>query len=326
MRMFIVLCLASLGVHRLWNYEAIFQRPRQWVNGFAPLACPPCNAFWVAAAVAAAAWWTVHLPWWQAVGFPLAAYPILRTAVWLYSQPDIAQMLTLSGARASQAPSATWSGNAPVALLGTQQSGQLQHAVKPSDPSTGCTSCGEKRKAYTAERERTDVFKRRVVILAPNANVLEAAVNLAAAIAARHADALVQIWMTHGMQPIKPLLYPNTEYRFALPAVSPMAVTESITAHTENLRNLLIWLGNATIVTVDIFQDHSQDALGKAVTIVSDLPAFGWLHLTSTPPLAPYTTKAYHVSALMTDAVAALEYVLPVPMPEQPASATQPPA
>ena len=309
MRIFLALVLVSIGVHRLWMYEAIFAPVRKLLGYFPPLTCPACVAWWIAAAVGTVAWYLDLIPVWAACGFPFAAYPFLRIAVWLYQQPEPEQLLS-----ALRAPSGSTAVSAPI-------SAAVPHTglapLRPANPAADCPTCAAKRDAYLAERSRTDAFTSRAILFTPTVRTLPQQVAFGLRLAKADAKRLVQLWIPPGMLPgVTPDAPSNFEFRVAM----PVGTTDQM---ADQIKTQLIWLGNATVVTFSLWEDPEQSALASAVRLVADLPAFGWLHVISGAAPSLATIPNQHVVATLAAAFSVMEQgVQPIPMPTQTSTPT----
>src|SRR6056297_1939704 len=114
-----VVILATLGLHRLWTHEQIFQPLRSYAKKLPkylnkPFTCPPCSAFWVAALVS----YSVYFgpAYWQPLFWALAAYFPARLMLMVY----------------------------PLLQAKGMRSHPVMSKPKPK-PQGGCKSCGQKR-------------------------------------------------------------------------------------------------------------------------------------------------------------------------------------
>lgn len=93
----IEMILFAIGIHRLWLYEDIFERPRQMIivatgGGFKPLTCPPCFAFWALfiAYLIYEPLLDLDITVVNAMVWGVTYYPVIRFVVWLqHNVPDV---------------------------------------------------------------------------------------------------------------------------------------------------------------------------------------------------------------------------------------------
>lgn len=268
--------LIALALHRLWNMEEIFAPLRALVSGFKPLACSSCNAFWVSVPVAYVAYVLGRMDLVSALFFPFTTYPLLRLAAWAYAQPWSTLFPHASG---DEAP---WMsvGQMPPASAAPAQSTPAPApvvAIRPADPSSGCASCDEKKKAVMAERTRTDGYKQRVVqIIADNRMLLTAVDD--ASVLAGDTSRLVQMWippsLTAMLAPLAAKLPQNVELRPLLPEQQADNLSDRLDT---TLTNGLIWLGNASVITYGLI-DESSGLWEVILRKVGAIRAFAWVH------------------------------------------------
>jgi hypothetical protein len=270
----LLLLLSVITVHRVWNYEQIFQPIRQKFQRFKVATCPACNAFWIGFGLIFA-WWGARklgleqpARWGMGV---LACYAAIRFVTGFYSFVGI------------------------VSHWFIRPSGQHQHppAVPPS-PSQKST-CAQRKQALLDQQRKNLTFDKRVVLLTTLGN-FEASYSLSSVIL-DHARALamtqpkckVEVWV---MQTAHDALWPddmpvNVELRKVVPSVSWRInhVDEKAKGIWKNgvLRELML-LGNATIFTHDLlFQEHFQTA-AAALHEIGALKGFKWFHVAHSGP------------------------------------------
>lgn len=142
--------LACISIHRLWNFEAVFEPSRRFLRAYLPpfeifrkpLLCHACNAFWIpvvllpllvlADAGLAPAWYALAL---------LAAYTPIRLALWFQEQAAHLAGMARAG----------------VLLLG--------QSVRVPTPEE-CPDCAAKKQALVDRAARLRKYKRRVVVMA----------------------------------------------------------------------------------------------------------------------------------------------------------------
>ncbi len=199
---FLILALACLGAHRIWNYEEIFASVRNWMRpwNFKPLTCPVCNAFWIALCLATLQVLVNH-PAVHCFMLSLAVYPIVRSSVWLYARlpswvTAITHPLPHDPFAAAPAPelipteethkspsvapppytrstrSVTSTPELSPALMPTSSTGgrkKLGDTLKPPMPAPpvvpGCGSCAEKKAKAVQNQVEAQKYEKRVVIL-----------------------------------------------------------------------------------------------------------------------------------------------------------------
>ncbi len=257
---FIVYVLACIGVHRIWNFEDIFQPLRRrllvphnrrveagkW-SPLKALLCHACNAFWIALGIAAS---ILFAP------FPLvllaeksfAGYAVVRFALWSYAAiPPVFKILSKTRAEPSMAAKTTPTPAAAespdyqalpayktppyVLAMPPAEAAKLAHKPATEQKAIATTEvkdcgCNAKKKALVTEQSRAKEFERRVVLLTSLASFhpsysLVSVIFDQARMLAMNAKWLVQIWVHEGTD-LKdlPPLPENVEVRTIVPRVA----------------------------------------------------------------------------------------------------------
>jgi hypothetical protein len=288
----IILILACVGAHRIWNFEAIFTPLRGWLlprlqkEGYRrrfllnPVLCHTCNIWWIAAILTALHLFVGGIVV-EAFLLATAAYAPVRGVLWLYMylEPWIARRIGVSPV-AAPAP-------APVAPPRIVPVIDSSTPPQPTAEEGKCLTCEEKKTALVIKQGAILSYKRRVVLLTSLANFdpsysLSTAIVDQARMLARDTTVLVQIWVHIGTDLERaPRFPPNVEITPILPVVlwredvvDPVVVDNL----TSVIRQNLIRLGNATVITHDLLFQASYASLTAAIWQLAKLPGFGWLH------------------------------------------------
>jgi len=299
----IVLFLACAGVHRIWNFEAIFTPLRTWLLPrlqktttsrifLNPVLCHTCNIWWICLLLICLDLF-VGGPVVAAFRTPAAAYVPVRAVLWLYmyGAPALSKLLSVPPV-AAPAP-------APVALRKASDFKPVIPTTVDSStpaPTAGaagtpedvpCTTCEEKKANLLIKQGATLSYRRRIVLMTSLANFdpsysLSTAITDQARMLASNPAVLVQIWVHLGTNIAKaPAFPPNVEILPIIPAViwrddriDPVVVDQLVSVIRQNL----IKLGNATVITHDLLFQASYATLTAAIWQLSKLPGFGWLH------------------------------------------------
>lgn len=279
MELFFLIICAAIAIHRIWNYEVIFQEVRNFIMRNLPpkvsyvFMCSACNALWITIMVAAVA----HIPYTEVrvvlLGF--AAYPFVRLVMWGYT--NLERLFTRPLQNNVTTPSLK---NTPP------------HTEKQKEKS--CTSCEQQKENMVKEAQRVSVFEKRVVILTTLANfnasyslsscVLEQARSLAEA----RPNWLIQVWT---MQIADLSLWPadmpkNVEVKKIVPQIAwlndeynPKSTQIIINAISRNL----VALGNATVITHDILFQRSYLTFAAAIHLLK-IKHMQWWHQAHSGP------------------------------------------
>ncbi len=281
---FIIYALACIAAHRIWNFEAVFQGPREWLlryPGAKWLTCQVCNAFWVCLAVGIMAFGASTSAASSIFVQAMAAYSIVRAALWIYRI-------------ASHAEGSLKKTAAPIAV---RYVGEPAKGAKPPVASLSlkdftskkCDSCDQKRSAVQAEMSRVSPYERRVVLLttlsnfSPSYSVATCVLDQARMLA-QNEKWLVQIWIheNSNINELPPDLPANVEVRQIVPQIPWQAdtlVEEHMARLAGAVRSNLIRLGNATVITHDVMFVSSYASFAAAVHRIGNTPGFGWLHV-----------------------------------------------
>ena len=273
---FIVFILAAIAVHRIWNYEDIFDGARHFLMAWLPpwpgyvFVCKVCNAFWIGLGVA---FLTVIEHWaMKTVLLGLASYPIIRGLVWFYGQEF----------------------RLPASV-------PMPAAIKPAavttkeEPKHGCSECEKKKTNLQAEQKRVMAYDKRVVLMTTLANfnasysLSSCVLDQARALASVNPKWLIQIWV---LQVFDDSLWPkdmpaNVELRRVIPTVKWEndgydSKTAGLLAAT--VQRELITLGNADIITHDILFQRAYLNFAAAIHSIAGTRNFRWWHQAHSGP------------------------------------------
>lgn len=281
---FILLVLAAIAVHRIWNYELIFEPVRRlfpfmgWFGYM--LGCPVCNAFWICIGVAL----TTQLQHWgMTVAIQaLASYSVLRLVIAAY-HVKMPQGPLLAGMLERLLP-------APSAVKAEKET----KVTEPKAESVGCPECEKKKQDLIEEQKRVGSFKRRVVIMTtlsnfnPSYSVSTCVLEQARALATVNPDWLIQVWV---MQITNDALWPknmppNVELRKVIPSIKWMndaydPKAAGILAATVSRE--LVALGNADVITHDLLLQSAYLNFAAAIHSIK-LKGFNWWHQAHSGP------------------------------------------
>lgn len=279
---FIVFILAAVAVHRIWNYEDIFDRTRHFLFSWSPpllgyvFVCKVCNAFWIGLGIAFLSLldhWSV-----KAILQALAVYPILRGLVWFYSQNiDFKNLQApIIPQKETEKPSREPRGNAPKEVAGK------------------CTSCEKKKQEAQEEQQRVKVYNKRVVLMTTLSNfnasysVSSCVLDQARALALVNPKWLIQIWVLQIFNGELPASMPaNVELKKVIP-VLPWKndeynnKTAGILAAT--IQRELVALGNADIITHDVLFQRAYLNFAAAIHAIAGTRGFRWWHQAHSGP------------------------------------------
>jgi glycosyltransferase involved in cell wall biosynthesis len=298
----IILLLACAGVHRIWNFEAIFTPARTWLlprlqkPGIGryflnPVLCHTCNIWWICLLLIC-----LHM----FVGGPIvaaflttaAAYVPVRAVLWLYmyGAPALPKLLGIAAVVAPPpapvAPALRKAADFKPFSPPTIDSGTPPTAA-PTSEAAPCPTCEEKKAALLVKQGAVLSYRRRIVLMTSLANFdpsysLSTAIIDQARMLASNTAVLVQIWVHIGADLSKAPKFPaNVEILPIIPAViwrddriDPPVVDQLVSVIRQNL----IKLGNATVITHDLLFQASYATLTAAIWQLSKLPGFAWLH------------------------------------------------
>lgn len=273
---FLLLLLAALSLHRIWNYEDVAV-PMRALLPWKMFSCKVCNPAWIAAAVAGIGLALGLLAWPIALVFPFAAYLPIRSMVWVYDR--------IEGVPVSSVP-----------------------AVH-REPSKTCSGCAEKQADLAAQREKALAYKERVVILTAYTS-LSPQIAMLASVLAREKDRQVQVWLSAAATPealeaanrSQPQIGSNVVIRAVVPfapdeKVDQIADEKTVAQISGEIGMQLMTLGNAKVLTVDALYDPHLLPLAQALQQFSQTKAFAWVHFVSgafgwEPPTHPTIARA----------------------------------
>lgn len=275
--------LACIGVHRLWNFEAIFTSLRSSlmrIPGTKFALCHACNAFWICLLLALLVSFgneTIS----KGVLLTFAGYALVRGQLWLYQAVGWAEAWLRRGAiGGTVAGSSARTPPAPEALTRTPASA----GVTPP-----CASCADKKAVVLSDIADAKTFERRVVLLttlgdfSPSYSLTSVILDQARMLA-MNSRWLVQIWVHEGVDPkTAPADLPSNVR--IMPIVPRIRWRNDVIDETiapklaASLRQHLMRLGSATVITHDVLFQASYSTLAAAVWRISDTPAFAWLHV-----------------------------------------------
>lgn len=279
---FVILVLATIGVHHIWNWEEIFSSSREKIKDFTfwPLnkiaICPPCNAFWIAAGTSAFWYYVGYMP----ILAPFALFAIVRLFIWLHH-------ITAVGF--------TWLSNS-TALVQMQLVNKVRETPAPMQDSfkTECPTCKKGPEStfvqkVADEQARVLKYEKRVVIMTALASfpssysVAQCVLDQARAIGMQNPTWLVQVW---GMQQCQENgwedMPTNVELRKVIPLVAWNEDKEDAditrVVYDAVMRELL-QLGNAEVITHDLMFISWYINFAKAIHQIADLKGFRWWHV-----------------------------------------------
>lgn len=278
MEIFFLSVLAAIAIHRIWNYERIFEPLRQYVDVFTPswasyvFTCAACNGVWVAAAVAFLSQVSSPISYFFLCAF--AIYPFIRIAMWVYAHDE--RLFTRAPAIKAEMP-----------------------VVKPPEkPKEKCGSCEKKKADLSAEQKRLAAFEKRVVIITTLSNfnasysLSSCIIEQARSLALARKNWLVQVWT---MQITKDDHWPkdmpaNVELRNVVPHIhwandeyDPKAAGLLAAA----IGRELVAMGNADVITHDILFQASFINFAAAIHSIRNIKAMRWWHQAHSGPSSP---------------------------------------
>lgn len=275
---FLILVLAAVAVHRIWNYETVFDTARSFFIRVLPpwpsyaLTCRACNALWIGVGVA----FVGQIDHWAVATAltGLACYPILRGLVWAW---------------ASLPETLTW-GQRPQQALVSNVAGTASPKAEPA-----CATCEKKKESLQEEQARVLSYEKRVVLMTTLANfnasysVSTCVLDQARALATVRPKWLIQIWV---MQVFDESLWPkdippNVELRKIIPTVRFAADGyDSKTAGllSATVQRELVALGNADIITHDLLFQSSYLNFAAAIHAIGGTKGFRWWHQAHSGP------------------------------------------
>lgn len=314
---FVLFALACIGIHRIWNFEDIFQPLRRrllvphnrrveagrW-SPLKALLCHACNAFWIALSVSVVALTTPM----AAVTFierVFAGYAVLRFTLWTYTSiPAFLKQSAKSRVEVVAPPApvvvapAPHEPAAPPAALtappGKTQvfsAHEIEAAAKTAPVETAEVKdcgCNAKKKTLVDQQSRYRSYEKRVVLLTslgafhPSYSLVSVIFDQARMLA-MNTKWLVQIWV-HENTDLKdlPPLPANVEVCTVVPRVSwklDTVVESDRQLLLSMLRKQLFALGNATIISHDMLFISHYLTFAAAIHDFGQTKAFTWLHV-----------------------------------------------
>lgn len=280
MELFFLMTCAAIAIHRIWNYERIFETPRNYIKTFVPswlgyvFTCAACNALWIALLVVVLA--TLPFVSGKIILTGFAIYPFIRLTMW---GVDFVHSLS----------------RAPEERVFTQPQKNNTTIKTNEETHKKCSTCEQSKIDAVEENKRVSAFKKRIVIMTALSNfhasyslstcVIEQARSLALA----RKDWLVQVWV---MQITNDSLWPkdmpiNVELRKVVPQIGWSddkydAKAAGLLAAT--LGRELVALGNASIITHDILFQRSYLTFAAAIHSLSKLKGLYWWHQAHSGP------------------------------------------
>ncbi len=280
---FSLIALATLGAHRIWNYEDLFAWPRAFLSRRGlwakPLRCSACNGFWLAA-LFAGAWVATPEPW-RAVAFSaFACYPFLRAGVWLYPRIDD---IVLGKRSATEKPVA-----------------EASPAAAPSTSAPGCKTCGGVQK-LKEENTKNLSYEKRFVLMTmfndfkPSYSLTSVVLDQARMLAVNPKH-LVQVWVTSicDVSDVPADLPANVEIKKILPPIplpADLVDPKGKELFFGQVLHGLMVLGNATIITHDLLFITSYTTIAAAIhEKLGLINGFTWYHTCHSAPAAERPT------------------------------------
>ncbi len=281
MFMFFLLVLATIGVHRIYNYESLFSGVRRLIGArwyLKPIWCASCNPVWMAASLVAFQQVTPE-PWSTDTLMVLAAYPWIRLMVWVY----------LYAYTLLPTPTITLP-NPPV------EETKPEATVVPAKDCPGCTAGQKASQEIKKEQDKNLAYDRRFVLLTPMISDWSPSYSLASVILdqarmlAADEKNLVQVWVTtvcnlHGLPTDLPK---NVEIKKVLPPIPLTADHVDDKAKdiffSQVIPRLLV-LGNATIIAHDLLFVSSYLTIAACIhEKLAGIAGFKWFHFCHSAP------------------------------------------
>lgn len=284
---FIFLFLAAVAVHRIWNYELIFEPTRNFIRSVAPwggyvFICPACNALWICVGIVLIA--QIQHPSVPAIFQALSLYALVRLWMWasalkMPQGPLLGGFLERTEKKKETPPKAE----------------KKEPASAVAVPNQGCSDCEKKKANLQEEQKRILSYQRRVVIMTTLSNfnasysLSSCVLDQARALAVTNPNWLIQVWT---MQLTNDTLWPknmpgNVELRKVIPNVRWMddgydQKTAGLLAATVSRE--LVALGNADVITHDILFQRSFLNFAAAIHSIDKLKGFNWWHQAHSGP------------------------------------------
>ncbi len=290
---FFFLVFAVIGMHRVYNFEAIFEWWREFMkrrgSWATPLRCAACNAFWIAAACTALLYFQ---PIYGALLLtPFALYPWVRAALWSY-QTNFSFIPTQQGSTKNASE---------IAEIYSIPQSVIPHPV--STLPTGPVPIQPPSEALRIQHERYRAYDKRIVLMT-TFNDWKASYSLVSVVLdqarmlALNDRWFVQIWVnsTCTLDGVPTDLPSNVEIRKILPPISLANDVLDIKARDiicSQIIPALLILGNATVITHDIMFLASHVTFAAAIhDNIGKIQAFTWFHFCHSAPSAERPTHA----------------------------------
>ncbi len=290
---FVLIMLATIGAHRIFNYETLFSPVRSALQRWMPwntlLNCAACNAFWFGLLFLSISLWC-HPTTSRVILGTCAIYPIVRACVWVYAHAHLVEALRPGAVIAPQIASPVIT-SIPAGGIATFQS----PVVSPAQPPP-CRTCQSKEKseAIRKEQERYLSYEKRIVIMTtfsdwnPSYSLTSVVLDHARMLAANERW-LVQIWVnTTCTLDSLPELPKNVEVKKVLPPIALTADEVDQKAKEifigQVMPHLLV-LGNAVVITHDLLFVSSYVTIAAAIhDMLGQVKAFTWFHVCHSAP------------------------------------------
>lgn len=288
---FILLALATLGIHRIWNWEDVFSSVKKKIELFTfwPInkvaICPPCNAFWIAAGVTAFWYYVGYLP----ALVPFALFAVVRLFIAIHHWWGI--VFGLTNNLAAKASLET--------VKASEKMGVVQKSAVEGLKPVECPTCGKGNKSTAVqnivkEQERVLKYPKRVVILTtlsnfnPSYSVAQCVLDQARAIGMQNPEWLVQVWVMQTANEAGWEDMPaNVELKKVIPSVAWKEDVEddNIVKHLkDSVTRELMQLGNAEVITHDIMFISWYLNFAKAIHQIGAMAGFRWWHVCHSLP------------------------------------------
>lgn len=258
---FLLIVLTATALHRLWNYEAVWARPRAWADKIPylrkPLICAACNAFWFGLVAVA---WKFYPEFIRTSGVILGSYLAVRVSPWIY------QNIT------------AWTTPKPVQAAHAQlpQQQAAKPVMQPNLPKPN------------AVYEKTVVILTALSSFHPSYSVAACVLSQARAIGMQSPTWDVQVWVTQGAEEHGWEDMPaNVSLHKVVPRLNWIENQSDEQAST-TLRNFLLLhlskLKNPSIITHDLLFVSWYAVFARAIHMIGGLGNFTWFHVPHSLP------------------------------------------
>ncbi len=281
---FLLLC-ATVGLHRIYNYESVFDSVRKLIGDRSYLKfiwCVKCNPVWIALLVVTSSF-LIPAPWRTGVLAVFAIYPWVRALVWVYTK-------TIDIAALSRAPSISLTPEVPPAA----DPPVVKKAATCAPCGAGKTWSAETKK----EQDKNFTYEKRFVLMTPMMNDWSPSYSLASVILdqarmlAANEKWLVQVWVTTvcDLKDLPGDLPKNVEIKKVMPPIPLTADYIDDKAKDiffgQILPHLLV-LGKATIITHDLLFVSSYLTIAAVIhEKLAPINGFKWFHFCHSAPSA----------------------------------------